>query len=108
MPDSLGRTDLGNLESRSNHTDRHYFELSESTCTIQKNYEVVGEVDLLHLSSSFPDHVYGVSSIAGMTADEAVIIGQALQRWGQARGAKTLPPDGAAPMLEVAAATRNA
>jgi hypothetical protein len=30
------------------------------------------------------------------------------QSWGQARGAKTLPPDDAAPMLEVAASDRNA
>lgn len=92
MPDSLGRTELGELESASYHTDRHFFELSESTYQIQSDYKVIGEVELLHLSSSFPGQVYGVSSIAAMTADEAVIIGRALQRWGEARGATALPP----------------
>lgn len=107
MPDSLGRTDLDSLETQSGHTCRHYFELSESTYERQRRYEVVGEVDLLHLSSTFPDHVYGVSSIAGMTADEAVIIGRALQRWGQVRGAKALPsgPD-ATSVPEVAVTAR--
>jgi hypothetical protein len=80
---------IGRYDSTATHTDRHHFELHERTYPVCIDYEQVAEVDLLHLSSVF-DGLYGVSSIAGMTAEDAIVIGRGLQRWGESHGGLAL------------------
>lgn len=70
------------LEVRPDHGDRHFLILKESIQDLWENYEVIGKETTLSLSHHF-DTIYGVSILAGMDPQTAILVGKAVQEWGE-------------------------